>query len=286
MILNDKTLEYLRELINEKTEYRSGQKLVEFFNTLGFRESYGQGFPSRWIYTDNKLKEINGTPALDKCIKKVLAPINFVSKISELDNHIKELNQYLAFDKWQVVREQAEIKFIKTDKIVLTDDKVEPKEDDFLAIEFKDISLDTLQLQGNVTQILESRIDEIKKCFSSNSHLSIIIMAGSVLEGLLLGVALKLPKEFNQAGATPKNPADNKPKQFYDWTLNDFINVAYELKLLDEDVKKFSHALRDFRNFIHPFQQMSTGFNPTQHTAKICFQVLKAAIFQLSQKVK
>jgi hypothetical protein len=36
MILNSKTLEKLRNLITEETEYRSGPKIVEFCNQLGF----------------------------------------------------------------------------------------------------------------------------------------------------------------------------------------------------------------------------------------------------------
>ena len=55
---------------------------------------------------------------------------------------------------------------------------------------------------------------------------------------------------------------------------------------MKEDVKKFSHALRDFRNYIHPYQQMSIGFQPDEHTARICFQVLKAALYQIEQKSK
>lgn len=99
MKLGKKTLEEIRELINEKTEYRSGPKLIQFFNGLGFTDSYGQGFPSRWMYTDQKLDQINGTPEMDKCIKNVFAPVNFINRIQELDSFIKELNQFLAFDK-------------------------------------------------------------------------------------------------------------------------------------------------------------------------------------------
>ncbi len=47
-------------------------------------------------------------------------------------------------------------------------------------------------------------------------------------------------------------------------------------------VKKFSHSLRDFRNYIHPYEQVSSRFNPDEHTARISWQVLKAALFQLS----
>ena len=39
-------------MINEKTMYRKGAELVRFFNQLGFNERYGNGFPSRWVYTD------------------------------------------------------------------------------------------------------------------------------------------------------------------------------------------------------------------------------------------
>ena len=93
MLLNKKTLERLRCIINADgtVDYRSGPKLVEFFNALGFRDSYGRGFPSRWAYTDEKLARINGTPELDKCIKNVFAVINYVGRIQELDDQIADL---------------------------------------------------------------------------------------------------------------------------------------------------------------------------------------------------
>ena len=56
MIISQKTIEKLRLLINEETEKRSGPKLVTFFNNYGFTDSYGAGFPSRWMYTESKLK--------------------------------------------------------------------------------------------------------------------------------------------------------------------------------------------------------------------------------------
>ncbi len=61
MKLLQKTIQILREIINEKSQYRSGPMLVEFFNELGFHDVYGQGFPSRWIYTEDRLKALNGT---------------------------------------------------------------------------------------------------------------------------------------------------------------------------------------------------------------------------------
>ena len=71
-------------------------------------------------------------------------------------------------------------------------------------------------------------------------------------------------------------------KPFRKWTLSELINVAHDIGLLKTDVQKFSHILRDFRNYIHPYEQMVSKFNPDEHTAKMCFQVLKAALADVS----
>lgn len=284
MILQAKTLEKLRQIINEESEYRSGPKLVEFFSKLGFNETYGQGFPSRWKYTDEKLSKINGTPELDKCIKEVFAVVNFANNVSVLDKLIDDFNKILAFDKWKIKREHSEIIFQKLDKVVIETQTqtTDIKEEDFLSQEFKDLSIDKIGLDGSVTEVLNYRFAEIKICLEREAPLSAIFLIGSSLEGILLGVALKNIKEFNQANSSPKDK-EGKVKQFPMWTLSNFIDVAFELKLLNQDVKKFSHTLRDFRNYIHPYEQMSSNFQPDKHTAKICWQVLRAGIFQLTK---
>lgn len=282
MILNNKTLEKLRLQINEETEYRSGPQLVSFFNGLGFKDSYGQGFPSRWVYTDSKLNQINGTPELDRCIKFLFAPVNFIGKYEILDNHIKSFNEYLAFDDWKVVRTGKEISFTKADKINF-ETKKEVNEEDFINQEFDEISIFELNLDGIISDILNNRIQEIKANIKANAPLSAVVIIGSTLEGILLGYASKNPKDFNKANAAPKDK-EGKTKLYQDWSLSSFIDVAYELRLIQEDVKKFSHSLRDFRNYIHPFEQMSSGFNPDINTAKLCWNVLKVAMIQLAKK--
>ena len=60
---------------------------------------------------------MNGTPELDKCIKAVFAPVNFIGNYDALDKHISSFNEFLAFDDWKVVRTGKEISFTKADKI-------------------------------------------------------------------------------------------------------------------------------------------------------------------------
>ncbi|WP_368894964.1 hypothetical protein [Proteus mirabilis] len=288
MNISSKTSEKLRNLINEETEYRSGPKLVKFFNTLGFNHSYGQGFPSRWKYTDDCLDTINGTPRLDKCIKEIFNPINFISRIDELDRFIAEFNQYLAFDKWRVIRNGAEITFEKLHKVELNDDNLQSSnlsESDFLNREFSGFTISDLGLDINVTEVLNKRIEEIEKTYNSAAYLSTILIAGSTLEGVFLGLASSYPRAFNTVKPSPKG-RDGKVQPFHDWNLAAFINVAKDLELIQLDTYKFSHTLRDFRNYIHPYQQMLSGFTPREHTAKICLQVLKAAITEMTSNVK
>ncbi|MDD5738682.1 MAG: hypothetical protein PHY72_02005 [Candidatus Pacebacteria bacterium] len=155
-------------------------------------------------------------------------------------------------------------------------------EDDFLNKEFQEISLEKLGLESVFTNVLNQRMDEIKRCLGAKASLAAIFLCGSILEGILLGFVIKKPEEFNRAILSPKDK-NGKVLQFHEWKLSSLIDVSHEVGLLGDDVKKFSHALREFRNYIHPYQQASSGFNPDGHTAKICWQVLKAAISDLSK---
>lgn len=291
MILSKKTLEKLRNLINEETQYRSGPELVSFFNQLGFLDSYRQGFPSRWIYTDEKLAKLNGSPELDKCIKELFSPINYIGQFDKLDTFIEDFNQYLSFDGWLVIRDGRliSLKKVSDDYFVKKQEEVvkEQTKDsiaEFLDKEYEDISLEGLEIDAFVYSILEERIQELQKCLKNNIPLAVIFHAGSILEGILLGIAQKNPKDFNTTLTTPRNN-ENNAKPFHEWSLNNYIDVAYSLGYLREDVKKFSYGLRDFRNYIHPYQQALSKFTPDNNTAKICFQVLKAALAQIRIKM-
>lgn len=149
--------------------------------------------------------------------------------------------------------------------------------DEFLHREFSVPNIPKLPIEAQAIPVIESRLAEARKAMGAGAHLSVIFLCGSVLEAVLLGAAQREPVRFNQASSTPKTNSGST-KRFHEWSLAQFIDVACEVGLLKPDVKKFSHGLRDFRNYIHPYEQMVSGFKPDEHTAKVCFQVLKAAL--------
>jgi len=152
-----------------------------------------------------------------------------------------------------------------------------PSDDAFLHRELAIPNIQKLPIEAQAVPIIENRLKEARAAMGAGAYLSVIFLCGSVLEAVLLGAAQNEPARFNRAMASPKS-GDGSVKRFHEWSLSQFIDVACEIDLLKPDVKKFSHGLRDFRNYIHPYEQMVSGFTPDEHTARLCFQVLKAAL--------
>jgi hypothetical protein len=44
--------------------YKSGPVLVRLFNEFGANDVYGQAFPLRWYYAEDKIRAINGSEHL------------------------------------------------------------------------------------------------------------------------------------------------------------------------------------------------------------------------------
>ena len=143
---------------------------------------------------------------------------------------------------------------------------------------------DKLNLEYGISEILQHRWIEIQKCIDVNATVSAVIMMGSMLEGFLMGTMQKKPQIANSASNAPKK--DGKVKHFAEWTLNDMIDVAHEIGWIQLDVKKFSHALRDFRNIIHPYQQLAFRTYPDIDTCKISWLVVQAACNDIADWLK
>ena len=163
----------------------------------------------------------------------------------------------------------------------LTEREVESKRTEtveaFLEKEFSIPNVQKIPIEPAIIPIIEKRLEEAQRALEAGAFLSGVIMCGSILEAVLLGKAQQEPHLFNTSKVSPK-AGDGKVKKFQEWTLANLIDVASDVGVLKLDVKKFSHGLRDFRNYIHPYEQMISGFTPDEHTAKVCFQVLKAAL--------
>lgn len=152
----------------------------------------------------------------------------------------------------------------------------------FLDKDLGNIDLSAVPVPLTFQEVIQQRRDEIERCLTAKAPLAVIFLCGSTLEGLLFAVADGNPKQFNQATAAPAK--DGKVRPFGEWTLQNLIAVSRELGLVGEDALKHADAVRDFRNYIHPRQQIRENFTPRMFTAEMADKVLRAAIADLASR--
>ena len=85
-----------------RSPYRTGPQLVSFFNQFGSKDTYGIGFPSRWSYAEEKLREFNDTPTMKDILVSALDPRDFLAKELDINVLVEHLNQFLEFDNYEL----------------------------------------------------------------------------------------------------------------------------------------------------------------------------------------
>ena len=136
----------------------------------------------------------------------------------------------------------------------------------------------------NLELIIQDRWLEAQKCQHAKAYLASVVLMGSILEALLLARMSGSPGQAYQAKAAPKHK-DGSRRAIPEWTLHSLIEVAVELGWLKTDRGKFSHALRDSRNVVHPYEHARTGANFDEHTCKTSWHVLNASVEDLLASV-
>lgn len=105
MKISERCIKFLGKTLcgdNGLLPYKSGSKLVDFFVNYGSDDQYGGGFPSRWKYTEDKVREFNGTLTLKEIIEDSFDPREFIdSDINETES-ITQVNAYLSYDGFEL----------------------------------------------------------------------------------------------------------------------------------------------------------------------------------------
>lgn len=147
-------------------------------------------------------------------------------------------------------------------------------EAELLRLVFRPEIFSKLPVEPAMSAALVDRTEEAHRCIEAKAYLAAVILCGSVLEGMCLGFGCRHPERVSRAYAAQYNKA---PRQFPEWKMKEWIDVLGRLGDLSPNIEKFGHSLRDFRNYVHPAEQLAHRFTPDQHTARIGFQVVVAA---------
>jgi len=258
--------------------YRKGPDLTRFFQRVGFSNFRHDGSTRKWWTLDvlNQLSDNN----LKGVVLRLADPREYRGNQEQIGQALSKLNEILMLEGLQV----------ELDGVKPILKEVAPQ---FVAqgakFDLKPLpppAFLSLQLESGLGEILADRWEQTQRCLNAGAYLAATIIMGSMLEGMLLSVLQKFPKEANTCKAAPIDPRVGKVKYFAEWSLSDMIDVAHEANWVDLDVKKFSHALREFRNLIHPYQQMNVKTFPDKDTCEISWLVVQAATNDLARKLK
>lgn len=116
--------------------------------------------------------------------------------------------------------------------------------------------------------IIERDYEEIQKAFIANCWKSVLILCGGVIEAILTDLLI-----VNEAAAIAAESAP-RIKDITRWDFSKLIDVAVELKLVSLGVQKLSHPLREYRNLVHPSNEIRKQLSFNAEEAKIAIEVL------------
>lgn len=109
--------------------------------------------------------------------------------------------------------------------------------------------------------VLEDYYTQAVKASEAASYLGAIVACGSVVEGMLTW-ALQQRGELALKSSKANKDKQGHTKSLQEWNLSNLIDVSAELGLIGKTAKQASWALKDFRNFIHPYNLLKQSARP------------------------
>ncbi len=119
-----------------------------------------------------------------------------------------------------------------------------------------------------MADILNARLDEVEASRNAGAYLLAVIGTGSFIEGLLHDV-LRL--------RDPASRKQDKP------TLDYLLQRAYARGWIQHDAHRFGGLVREYRNLVHPREQLLSRVVPDGDTVLMCWQPVLAVINDLQQ---
>lgn len=122
--------------------------------------------------------------------------------------------------------------------------------------------------------ILERDYKDMDICYKNGAHKSVLVMAGSIIEAVLLDYFLQ------------NLPLGKTEEQVYRMTLKDLIDLSYSSGLLQEKSKDLASVIRNYRNLIHPGKENRKKEHFDAETAAVSMSLVKIVLKEVSENQK
>ncbi|MBX3219222.1 MAG: hypothetical protein KF795_01805 [Labilithrix sp.] len=112
---------------------------------------------------------------------------------------------------------------------------------------------------GKLREIVERDYHELTFMLIPNrAWKSVVILSGSILEGILVELLINDPARLQAAERSPRVPTDKGTKKPHEkWVLFNLVEIATDIGLVSAArANTFDQVLRDYRNFVHPRKEV------------------------------
>ncbi len=229
--------------------YRSGPQLVKFFNQFGSRDVYPSngGFPTRRIYAQDKIRELNGADVLRTLIAKAVDPREFINTEKTVEDAVTLLNENLKYEGYELAREGH-----------------------FFAV--RDLGAARVKLDDSARvpdQLTQLTIDEnIRKCeakLSEGDFSGAITNARSLIEAVLIGIE----KDFDTTAPSYDGDLVKLFKR-----VQKLLNLEPERKDIAEPLRQILSGLTSIVNGLAAMRNKmsdahAASYRPGRHHAKL-----------------
>lgn len=251
MKISERTVSALAQIITGDkgiSPYRSGHALVKFFNEFGTNAVYGQGFPSRWVFAEDCIRNFNDTPKLKKITLSAVDPRDYIEagEGCDLNKVTAYLNEYLTFDGFEIVSHGRgyDIRDIQAGEILFEHE------------------LDPNELSHN---FISEQIDKCRTKISQRDFDGAITNARSLIEAVLT----KIEKDYDPVAPTYDGDLPKLYKR-----IQKHLNLAPDNNQITENLKQ---TLRGFVNIINGLAGLSNKmgdrhvreYTPVKHHATL-----------------
>lgn len=140
----------------------------------------------------------------------------------------------------------------------------------------KDFDVDFIKTP-DVKLTIVQYFEEFKTTFFSESIRAPIILAGAIVEALLVECLLLKEDEVKAAYKTKGGKKDINQLRF-----EELVDIAIDLNILPKELEKQTDTLRDFRNYVHIHRAASSSIQLDSYYKDLC----KNALFIILKQVK
>jgi len=234
--------------------YRRGVDLVDFFNSHGFRDVYGEGFPTRRVFAQEKVKELNGKPKLKDVIREMLDPRLWMDyHLGTIEEAVEKTNEILQYDGYEVIKDGNFYKVRELSGAIVELEAV-------------------FDSSSNLSELLiEEQVRKCKEKIELGDYSGAITNARSLIEAVCINIVAELdPNPFNNDGDLSKLFSKTRKLLNLDPSRKD---ISDSLKQVLSGLANIVSGLASMRNKMSDAH--AGNYKPSRHHAKLAVNAAK-----------